>query len=309
MTNARNALAYLLALTLMVSVTWSWRAADEKSDSKSTSSKSEVSGEKSRPEVEKHRKQAEERAEQTIDKDAVAAIRETRNAVKALSSDQASDAVAAIERAIGKVDVLLARKPKVGLIPVSYEIEAIEGAPTEIAAIRERAKSAKSAVSNNDFPTARVLLEGLRSEVRDRTYNLPLATYPAALKKAASLMEEKKTKEARTVLTTALNTLVVIDRVTPLPVVEAQDSIAQAKAQAEKDKPLAQQHLAWAKHQLERAKELGYASEDPEYDSLNKSITELEKQLKGNEGTASGFAKLQNEVASFFKRVSESLYR
>lgn len=308
MTNARNSLAHLLALTFMVSMTYALRAADEKSDSKSTSSKSEVNSEKSRPEVEKHRKQAEERAEQSIDKDAAAAIRETRSAVKALSSEQSSDAVAAIERATGKIDVLLARKPTVGLIPVSYEIEAIEGAPTEIAAIRERVKLAKNAVNSNDFPTGRVLLEGLRSEVRDRTYNLPLATYPAALKRAASLLEQKKAKEAQTVLTAALSTLVVIDRVTPLPVVEAQDSIAQAKALAEKDKPLAQQHLAWAKHQLERAKELGYANKDPEYDALNRSLTELEKQLKGNENTASGFAKLQHEVASFFKRISESLY-
>jgi hypothetical protein len=293
----------------MVSVTSSLRAEGEKSDSKSTSSKSDASSEKTRSEAEKHRKQAEERAEQAIDKDAAAVIQETRNAVKALSSDQASDAVAAIERATGKVDVLLARHPKAGLIPVSYEIEAIEGAPTDIAAIRERAKSAKSAVNNNDFPSARLLLEGLRSEVRDRTYNLPLATYPAALKKAAGLLEEKKTKEAQAVLSAALKTQVVIDRVTPLPIVEAEDSIAQAKAQAEKDKPLAQQHLAWAKHQLERAKELGYASQEPEYDSLNKSITELEKQLKGNGETASGFTKLENEVASFFKRISGSMYR
>jgi hypothetical protein len=47
--------------------------------------------------------------------------------------------------------------------------------------------------------------------------------------------------EARNVLTTALNTLAVIDRVTPLPVLDAEDSIARAKVQAEKDKKLAQQ--------------------------------------------------------------------
>ncbi|WP_437326387.1 hypothetical protein [Sorangium sp. So ce381] len=42
-------------------------------------------------------------------KEAVAAIAETRNARKAIAEDKRDDAVAALERATGKVSILLAR--------------------------------------------------------------------------------------------------------------------------------------------------------------------------------------------------------
>ncbi|MGC2402164.1 MAG: YfdX family protein, partial [Acidobacteriaceae bacterium] len=65
------------------------------------------------------------------------------------------------------------------------------------------------------------LLYGLTSEIRVRTYNLPLATYPLALTEAARLLDQQKNQDANTVLLTALNTLAIIDRVTPLPLVLA----------------------------------------------------------------------------------------
>ncbi|WP_437276786.1 hypothetical protein WME90_36865 [Sorangium sp. So ce375] len=43
------------------------------------------------------------------DQEAVAAIAETRNALKAIAEDKRDDAVAALERATGKVSILLAR--------------------------------------------------------------------------------------------------------------------------------------------------------------------------------------------------------
>jgi YfdX protein len=74
-----------------------------------------------------------------------------------------------------------------------------------------------AAVGAKDYPTARVILYSLTREIRSRTFNLPLATYPDALKEAARLLDEKENQEASNVLLTALNTLVVVDKVTPLP--------------------------------------------------------------------------------------------
>jgi hypothetical protein len=39
---------------------------------------------------------------------------------------------------------------------------------------------------------------------------------------------------------------------------------------------------------------------------LDKTIIDLEKQLKGNEDTASFFSSLKEKMASFFKRQTES---
>jgi len=48
-----------------------------------------------------------------------------------------------------------------------------------------------------------------------------------------------------------------------------------AKALRDQDKEKARQLLAAARHDLERAKELGYAGDDPEYAALDKTIATL----------------------------------
>jgi hypothetical protein len=261
-----------------------------------------------RPEIEKRRQEAQQQADQTLDKEAVAAIAETQSAVKAIAANKSDEALAAIERATGKINILLARNPATALIPVSDEVEVIDAAPLDVKAIRARAAAATKAVDDKDYPAARVLLYGLTSEIRARTYNLPLATYPDALKEAARLLDQKKNDEANNLLLTALNTLVVVDHVTPLPLVAAQAEINEAQATHEKDKDGAQKLLDMAKSELERAKELGYAGNDPEYAALDKSISDLESQLKGGGDTASAFSALKEKVGAFFKRLSEGAH-
>jgi len=172
-----------------------------------------------RPDIEKRRKDAEQDAQKSLDSEAMAAVRETRTAIAAIAGGKTDDALAAIERATGKIDVLISRNPATALLPVAFEVVVVDAAPTDLQAVRERAKAADRAVSNKDYPTARVLLDGLTSEIRIRTYHLPLATYPTALKDAGRLLDQKKPEEASAVLLTALNTLAIIDRVHPLPLV------------------------------------------------------------------------------------------
>ena len=259
-----------------------------------------------RPEVEQERKQAEEKAQQTLDKEAIAAVDETTKAVKAIAENKKDEALATIERAIGKVNVLLARNPATALIPVSTAVEVIEAAPLDPETIRARAKAAEDAVEDKDYPTARVLLDGLTSEIRVRTSHLPLATYPTALKEAARLIDQNKSTEARNILLTALHTLVEIDHVTPLPIALAQAAINEAQALRDKDKAKARQLLALARNELNRAKELGYAGKDPTYSAIDKSIANIENQLRGNEDTASTFAKLKESVSNFFNKFSDT---
>ena len=259
-----------------------------------------------RPEVEQERKQAEEKAQQTLDKEAIAAVDETTKAVKSIAENKKDEALATIERAIGKINVLLARNPATALIPVSTAVEVIEAAPLDPETIRARAKAAEDAVEDKDYPTARVLLDGLTSEIRVRTSHLPLATYPTALKEAARLIDQNKSTEARNILLTALHTLVEIDHVTPLPIALAQAAINEAQALREKDKAKARQLLALARNELNRAKELGYAGKDPTYSAIDKSIANIEKQLRGTEDTASTFAKLKESVSNFFNKFSDT---
>lgn len=156
-------------------------------------------------------------------------------------------------------------------------------------------------MADNDYPTARLLLDSLASEIRVRTYNLPPATYPAALQDAARLLDQKKNDEAAAVLLTALNTLAVIDRVTPLPLVAEQEAIAQAQTIADQDKDGDLKLLNRAKYELDRGKALGYLGNDPEYAALNQAITDLENQIKGNQSFTAALSNLKDRVAAFFK--------
>jgi hypothetical protein len=255
--------------------------------------------------VEQQRKDAKQEGEKAIDKDAAAALEEAQKAVKAIADGNTDQALAAIERATGKINILTARNPAAALIPVKVEVVIVDLAPKDSRAVRDLSAAARKALSNDDYPQARVLLDRLASEIHVKTYNLPLATYPAAMQTAARLLDEKKTEEAKQALVTALNTLIVTDQALPLPLVEAQGAVKEAQAKRDKDKPAARKLLAAAKDELERAKSLGYANKDPEYASLNQSIADLDKQLGGAESTTSAFANLRENMSTFFDRITQ----
>jgi hypothetical protein len=257
-----------------------------------------------RPEVENELQSAQSQANQSLDKDAIAAINQTQTALDAIAANKKSDALAAIEAATGKINILLARNAAAALIPVASEVDVIDAAPLDEKSIQALNHDVSEAVKAKDYPTARLILYSLMSEIRTRVYNLPLATYPTALKDAARLLDQGKNDQASQVLLTALNTLAVVEKVTPIPVVLARAAIAAAQDQSQKDKGTAQTLLATAKTQLQRCQELGYAADVPEYGALNTNIAQLEKGLKGNGDTGTLFSKLKDELSSLFNRQS-----
>jgi hypothetical protein len=257
-----------------------------------------------RPEVESQRQQNQKEAEQTVDKDAIAAVEQTQQALTAVASNKKADALAALERATGKVNVLLARNPARALIPVDAEVLVIDTAPHDLKNVDQVVQQATTAMNAKDLPTARVLLAGLVSEIRVRTTCLPLASYPAALLDAARLVDQGKNQEAGTVLLTALNTLVIVDHVTPLPLIVAQAAVKEADSQRQ-DQAKAQILLETAKIELNRSRELGYLRGDSDYETLDKQISDLESTIKGRRNIGSRFSELRDRIAAFLKRQRE----
>ena len=264
---------------------------------------------RARPDIEERRKLEQQEAEKNLDKEAISAINETQAAVKAIASGNHDEAISALQKASGTINILLARYPNAALIPVSAEVEVIDLAPQDIDAIRTVTDAVETEVRAKDYPTARLLLHGLTSEIRVRTTNLPLAKYSDAIRQAARLVDQNKTKEASAVLMMALNTLTIVDRSDPLPLLLAAKDVGDAQAVRDKNKVLAMNLLEDSKRQLERAKELGYAGNDPEYSALNKSIADLEKQLKGNGETMQAFSNLKDRIEAFFNRQSQNVRR
>lgn len=256
------------------------------------------------PDVEAQRQQNQKEAEQTVDRDAIAAVEQTRQALAAIQANKKAEALAALERATGKVNILLARNPSSALIPVDAEVVVIDTAPQDRKVIGQLSQAANAAMGAKDLPTARVLLANLVSEIRLRTTCLPLATYPAALLDTARLVDQGKNQEAETVLETALNTLVIVDHVTPLPLILAQAAVAAADAQRQ-DPAKEQVLLETAKTQLNRGRELGYLADDSDYKTLDKQISDLESTIQGKHDIGSKFKDLRDRIAAFLKRQKE----
>ena len=176
--------------------------------------------------------EARNQADQVLT-DAIAALEETANAIKALEDDNAQEATAALERALGKLEVTLAANPGLSLAPVDVATTVIDvtATPDEIRAMRDKALRL---LRDHQLQLARTTITGLASEIDIATTYIPLGTYPLALKSAAALIKDGQNDAALAVLGNALGTLVVIETALPLPLLNAGLLIDDAKELSEK---------------------------------------------------------------------------
>jgi hypothetical protein len=257
-----------------------------------------------RPDIEAQRQQNEAQAKGTLDQDAIAAVGLTGEAIKLITENKKDDALASIERATGKINILIARNPASALIPVSVEVVVIDTAPVDSKVIDQIVQRATDATKHRELPLARILLASLVSELRIRTTSLPLATYPGALQQAAQLLDQGKNQDAGKVLLTALNTLVMVDHVIPLPLILAQAAIDAANSQRQ-NKDIALTLLKTARNEANRSRLLGYLSSDSEYKGLDDEISSLESAINGKGDTSSMFSHLRDRISAFLKRQKE----
>ncbi|AFZ28479.1 hypothetical protein Cylst_6741 (plasmid) [Cylindrospermum stagnale PCC 7417] len=255
-------------------------------------------------EIDNERQKATDEAQRCVDQEAVSALKETRNAINAIDQGNTQEALQALERATGKLEILVARYPELGFVPVSAQVNIIDLAPDDSNEIEQIRNQIKSTVNEDDFRTARQLLNSLVSEIRTTIFNLPLATYPDAMKEAARLLSEGKTDEAKTVLQLALSTLVVTEVARPLPLLRADIDIMSAVAIADSDREGTLRLLEDARNYLRLTHQLGYAKGDPEYAELEQAIQDIERQVRANERTADPLSRLLEKFSSFFNRIS-----
>lgn len=168
-----------------------------------------------------------------IVKEAVAAIEETKKALTALENDNKHDALNALEKSVGKLDVVLARDPDLALATIDTKIT-IHDLISTLKDIEKAKKNAENYLEDNDIQKARGILKDMASEVIVSTISIPLATYPEAVKDVVALIDAGKTKEAKTALHVALNSLIVTDYIIPLPFIRTEENLNLAESLAEK---------------------------------------------------------------------------
>lgn len=232
----------------------------------------------------------------TLLEEAVSALDETQAAINAIDAGNNQEAIDALARATGKLEIILAREPNLALAPVANSVieHDVLATPGDVKALSNRIEDL---IDKGSLQEARRLMEGLASEMVIRTSNLPLGTYPIAIKRAAALLDEQKPQEAKLVLLNALSTIVVTETIIPLPIVRAETSVEAARVVAAKkdrtkeDNQAIAAELQKAREQIEMAQALGYATKK-DLDDLQDAIKELERE------TGEG-----NAADRFFERI------
>ena len=254
--------------------------------------------------TEVHQEQAITELEKRLVQEAVKAVSETKQAIAAIEKNDKDAAIKSIEQAIGELDIIIARDPDLALLPTNYEIAVVNMALEDEKIIKNIRREIRKAIDYGYLAVARRLLNSLASEIRVIVTNLPLASYPDALKQAVKLMDEDKSESAKEVLELALSTFVLEEEYLPIPLLKAHNLIENASSSSDREE--AMQLLADARTQLKLSQKLGYAEADVEYDELKTELTNLQKQLKAGEHSHHTFRELKTKVAAFFQRISKA---
>lgn len=251
-------------------------------------------------------KVADNNQDQTAEKrkqitaEAIAAVGETRNALKALDEGKKDDALAALEKTTGKLELILARDPQLVLAPTNVS-EVTTSIIADTDKVRQFRREAQRLLDDGQVQAARHLLQGLASETVIRVTNIPLGTYPDAIKQAAKLIDDGKQDNAKKVLQTALNTLVITDTIIPLPVAATQAILKDAQQLAEKKDRSVDENkkltnlLTASRGQLEFAEALGYGTRQDFKDLYAQLDSIKAKTSDGKSGTG------------FFEHITDTL--
>jgi len=248
----------------------------------------------------------DERVEK-ITKEAVEAINLVSEVVESLDKKDKQKAIETIEKALGKLEVLVARDPNLQVVPVDVKeqvidfpgtVDDVEAAKTEVVAL----------IKSGEVQLARDIMLNLASELDIYVTALPIGTYPVVLKAIIPLIEQEKYEDAKKLIIEALETLVIEKIVIPLPILRAEQSIVRANELANKENPNKdelKELLAYAKEQLQLAEALGYGKVEIDYKDLYEEIEKLEKILSSDESTEDIFKTLKEKLSSIMVKFNK----
>lgn len=242
-----------------------------------------------------------------ISKEAHDAAAATQAALKALTDNQPKQALAALQVASGNLHLLLSRDPGLALAPLDIKIQVLEG-PTNLKDIKVIKHDLEEMISDNRFQDARPILDSLVDEVRITVVSLPMGSYPAAIDRAAPLIDAGKLAEAKQELIRVLDTVVYEQDVTPLAVIRAEDKLNEAfriehaedlSSQATRSKIA--ELVDSANDDLNLAEALGYGDKQ-EYKLLYQAMDGLEHAI-GSSGFAGEWHKIKAALGQLKNRI------
>lgn len=236
--------------------------------------------------------------------DATIAVEETQKAIGALEKNQKEEALRSLALATGKLELILARDAKLALAPVSLEVQTIDLLSTP-ETVKAAVKQAREYLEDGELQKARPLIATLASEIDFNTTNIPLGTYPAAIKAITPLIDAGRIDEAKVRLRAALNTLVITTEAVPLPKLRAElllkeaQTLAEKKARSKEENDRLARNLKAAREQLQLAEILGYAKKK-DYKPLYKELEEIERKSADGQSGVGWFDRIRKQLSDWF---------
>ena len=233
--------------------------------------------------------------------EAEAAISQTQQALKALDDKKSDDAIKALADATGKLELIVSRDPALALAPVSTTVVSYDLFASQDA-IRAAIGEAKRELADGQIQKVRALVEALGSEIQIRTTNIPLATYPAAIKAITPLIDDGRIDEAKARLQEALGTLVITTEVIPLPTLRAESLLNDAQVLAAKKDRTKEENdtlankLEAVREQLQMAELLGYGKKR-DYQPMYEQLDGIEKASAGGKSGTDWFDKIKKQLS------------
>ncbi|MFX3545405.1 YfdX family protein [Ralstonia mannitolilytica] len=244
------------------------------------------------PEVQKEAdSQAADKRKQVLD-EAVAALALTKSALAALDDKDKARALGALAEATGKLELIVAREPSLALAPVDVRT-IVHDLFANTETIEAMTDEALDALKHGEVQQARRVLALLASEIVIAVTNIPLASYPAAVKSVVPLIDQDKIEEAKAALQSALSTLVETRSVIPLPLLRTTlllkraETLTEDGQRSEASGERLQALLNEARQQLEMAELLGYGKKK-DFEPLYAELKKVQEKTSGG-GSGKGW--------------------
>jgi len=125
-----------------------------------------------------------------ISKEAVESVKLVADTIVALDKKNKDEAIKTLEKAIGKIEVVLSSKNAPALLPLDGRVVVQEFAGSAYDA-QTAVITAEALLMKKRVQEARKIVVALADEIDFTTVNLPLASYPVALKEAAKYLQDK----------------------------------------------------------------------------------------------------------------------
>jgi len=242
-------------------------------------------------------------------KEILNALKETSLAMQNLQHHKTDEAKKHLKQATEKFNKALKDNPALDILPLDESIEVYENLASA-QEINHALTVIQEELVHYNLDAARADLAPLKDEMDIKTISIPMKVFPIATQNALDALNKGEEEKAMTIMAEGYNTFIIEEAVIPLPLLAAQDMIAEAASLDKSKKDEATKLLDAAKNELNKAKVLGYTnSKAPEYEALDDAIDAVKKEIKDKNVVVKLYDKLKNTFKSLVHKSKTTTHK